>query len=280
MHFTKMHGIGNDYIIVNCFEETVSSPSEAARRMSRRHYGVGSDGLILILPSHEAPLRMRIFNSDGSEAEMCGNGIRCVAAYAFNHDLCPGETVEVETAAGVKTIQLDVENGRAIGATVDMGEPGLLREEIPMDGPAGERVIDEPLEVNGGELEVTCVSMGNPHCVIPVEELDRDRCLEVGPKVEEHEAFPERTNVHFVRARGRGKVDVVTWERGAGATLACGTGASAVCVAMSLLGQTERAITTHLPGGDLQLEWTDDDHVYMTGPAEEVFDGRWKTDGY
>ncbi|MEF8787597.1 MAG: diaminopimelate epimerase [Planctomycetota bacterium] len=275
MRFTKMHGIGNDYVIVNCFEEAIDDPSEMARRVSRRHYGIGSDGLILILPSGSAHLRMRIFNSDGSEAEMCGNGIRCVAAYAYNHELFPRETMDIDTGAGVKTVRLRLEDGRATGATVDMGKPGLERGQIPMEGPAGERVVDEALDVGGHQLQVTCVSMGNPHCVIPVEELDRDRCLELGPCIENHEAFPERTNVHFVKARGRDEVDVITWERGAGATLACGTGASAVCVAMNLLGETGKAITAHLPGGDLRLEWNDDGHVDMTGPAQEVFRGTW-----
>ena len=275
MRFTKMHGIGNDYVIVNCFEETIDDPAQTARRVSRRHYGVGSDGLILILPSGSAHLRMRIFNSDGSEAEMCGNGIRCVAAYAYNHELCPRETMDIETGAGVKTVSLRLEDGKATGATVDMGRPGLERGQVPMEGPSGERVVDELLDVSGERLRVTCVSMGNPHCVIPVAELDRDRCLELGPRVENHDAFPERTNVHFVKARNPDEVDVITWERGAGETLACGTGASAVCVAMSLLDETERAITAHLPGGDLRLEWKEDGHVDMTGPAAEVFHGTW-----
>jgi len=275
MQFTKMHGIGNDYVIVNCFEEDINNPSETARRVSRRHYGIGSDGLILVLPSDSAHLRMRIFNSDGSEAEMCGNGIRCVAAYAYNHDIFPRDTMDIDTGAGGKTVRLRLQDDRATGATVNMGNPGLKKAQVPMEGAPGERTLDEPLEVDGRKLRVTCLSMGNPHCIIPVDELDRDWCLELGPHIENHEAFPERTNVHFVKARSRDEVDVITWERGAGATLACGTGASAVCVAMNLLGETDTTITAHLPGGDLRLQWKDDGDVYMTGPAEEVFRGTW-----
>jgi len=276
MQFTKMHGLGNDYVFVNCFEEAVDDAAALARRISDRHFGVGSDGLILITPSDEAELGMRIFNADGSEAEMCGNGIRCVAKYAYDHGLCQNEEMQIETGAGVRTVQLVVRGDVVMGATVNMGEPRLRRSEIPMAGPDAERVLDEPLEVEGEELLVTCVNMGNPHCIVPVERLDAVEGELIGPHIENHLAFPERTNVHFVEVLSPHEVRVATWERGSGATLACGTGASAVCVALHMLGRTGRSILAHLPGGSLELEWREDDNcVYMTGPAVEVFTGEW-----
>ena len=276
MQFTKMHGIGNDYVFVNLFEETVPEPSELAVPISRRHFGVGSDGLILIGPSEKADVSMRIFNADGSEAEMCGNGVRCVAKYAYDHDLCRREQMAIETLAGVRTVDVVVEEGQAVGATVNMGRPRLARSEIPMTGPEMPQVVDEELEVEDRVLQVTCVSMGNPHCMIPVEGLEELPWRVIGPKIENHPAFPERTNVHFVEVISGTEVRVATWERGSGATLACGTGASAVCVAMHLLGRTGREMLAHLPGGDLELEWREEDEcVYMTGPATEVFTGCW-----
>ena len=276
MQFTKMHGIGNDYVFVNLLEESVAAPSELAVAVSRRHFGVGSDGLILIGPSEQGDVSMRIFNADGSEAEMCGNGVRCVAKYAYDHGLCTKQKMAIETLAGVRTVDLVVEGGQAVAATVNMGRPRLARSEIPMTGPETDRVVDEELELQDRTVSVTCVSMGNPHCIIPVEELDALPWREIGAEIENHTAFPERTNVHFVKVISPDEVRVATWERGSGATLACGTGASAVCVATNLLGMTERAVLGHLPGGDLQLTWSErDECVYMTGPAVEVFTGQW-----
>jgi diaminopimelate epimerase len=244
--------------------------------VSDRHFGIGSDGLILIAPSSVADVGMRIFNADGSEAQMCGNGIRCVAKYAYDHGLCHKEEMTVETRAGIRTIRLFVRAGVVLGATVNMGRPRLRRSEIPMKGRDSERVVNEKLAVGRKTLRVTCVNMGNPHCVVPVQSVAAVDLCGLGPRIENHRSFPERTNVHFVEALSRKVVRVATWERGSGVTLACGTGASAVCVAMSLLGRTGRRVLAHLPGGDLELDWRDaDDCVYMTGPAVEVFTGEW-----
>ncbi len=276
MRFTKMHGLGNDYVFVSLFEETVDDPVALASEVSDRHFGVGSDGLILIGPSEVADLGMRIFNADGGEAEMCGNGIRCVAKYAYERGLCRKEEMAIETKAGVLVLKLIIKDGIATGATVNMGPPRVRRSEIPMVGPDDERVLDEELLVGGTTLKVTCVSMGNPHCIVPVEKLESCDWRSLGPRIERHEAFPERTNAHFVEVVSRGEVRIATWERGSGETLACGTGASAACVAMHLLGRTERGILAHLPGGKLRLEWSEADGcVYMTGPAVEVFTGEW-----
>jgi diaminopimelate epimerase len=276
MKFTKMHGIGNDYVFVNCFEETVSDPQDLARDISPRHFAVGSDGLILIEPSDVGDVGMRIFNADGSEAEMCGNGIRCVARYVWEHGLVDAEEIDIETKAGIRTVKLILEEGAFKAAEVDMGTPGLTRSEVPMLGPPDEQVVGAPLEVGGHTLEMTCVSMGNPHCVIPVDNLDTFPCEEIGPLVETHELFPHRTNVQFTEFTSREEVMVTTWERGSGPTLACGTGAAAVCVACNLLGRTDRKITVYLNGGPLEIEWGEDDHVMMRGPAEEVFTGEWE----
>ncbi len=273
MKFTKMHGIGNDYVYVNCFEEKITEPAKLAPILSDRHYGVGSDGLILILPSTVADCRMRIFNADGSEAQMCGNGIRCVAKYVYDHKIAQKNPLTVETLAGIKTIHLFTENGWVSKARVNMGKPRLLRSEIPMLG-SETPVINEILTVNGDEsFRITCVSMGNPHCIIFVDDLDGIDISKCGPEIERHQIFPERTNVHFVRIHNRKEVTMKTWERGSGMTMACGTGASAVCVAGVLNKKTERDILAHLPGGDLSLEWLEDNNVYMTGSATEVFSG-------
>jgi diaminopimelate epimerase len=272
MKFTKMHGIGNDYVYVNCFEETVENPSALAKVVSDRHFGIGSDGLILILPSKEADVRMRIFNADGGEAEMCGNGIRCVAKYAYEHGIAMKETLSVETQCGIKTLQLHVTDGHVLKVKVNMGKPGLLRSEIPMIG-EDSQVIDEQLQVTGFPLDITCVSMGNPHCVIFDDDVDAIQLSNLGPLIEEHEAFPQRTNVHFVKVLTSKEVKMRTWERGSGETLACGTGAAAVCVAGAISERTDRNVLIHLPGGDLEIEWAADGNVYMTGPATEVFTG-------
>ncbi|MGQ3685190.1 MAG: diaminopimelate epimerase [Candidatus Loosdrechtia sp.] len=275
MKFTKMHGIGNDYIYINCFEQEIKEPEKLARIISDRHYGVGSDGIILILPSKIADCGMRIFNADGSEAQMCGNGIRCVAKYVYDHEIVKKNLLTVETLAGIKTIRLFTENGKVSAARVNMGKPGLMRSEIPMIGKES-RVIDELLPVsNGMSFRITCVSMGNPHGIIFVDNPDTVELSKWGKEIEHHHLFPERINVHFVHVHNPREVTMKTWERGSGITLACGTGASAVCVAGVLNKKTERRILAHLPGGDLELEWADDGSVYMTGPATEVFTGEW-----
>jgi diaminopimelate epimerase len=273
MKFTKMQGCGNDYVYVNGFEETVANPAELAPRLSDRHFGIGSDGLILILPSEVADCRMQMFNADGSEAEMCGNGVRCVAKYAFDHGLTTKTELAVETGAGVKHLALTVDQGRVTQVRVNMGTPRLERSEIPMLGPAG-RVVSEPLEVDDRSVEVTAVSMGNPHAVVRIEGHPADfPVTELGPKLETHPVFPARANIEFVQIVSRGEIRQRTWERGAGETLACGTGASAVAVACALNGWTERQVLIHLTGGDLEIDWANDGQVYMTGPAVEVFSG-------
>jgi diaminopimelate epimerase len=286
MRFTKMHGAGNDYIYVNCFQEPLpENPAQLARRVSDRHFGVGGDGLILICPSEVADARMRMFNADGSEAEMCGNGVRCVAKYLYDHGLCRKETLRVETGRGVLTLDLEVDGGQVRRVRVDMGEPILDAAELPTTLPGntameGNPVVDANLSVAGGGegLRVTCVSMGNPHCITFVEQLTDHWVLEVGPRIETDPRFPKRVNVEFVQVLSPAEVRMRVWERGSGETLACGTGASAVCVAGVLTGRTGRKIVAHLPGGDLELHWAEDNHVYLTGPAVEVFTGLWKGD--
>ncbi|GJQ57991.1 MAG: diaminopimelate epimerase [Candidatus Scalindua sp. AMX11] len=277
MNFTKMQGIGNDYVYVNCFEETVTNPSNLAVKISDRHYGVGSDGLILIMPSKFADVKMRIFNADGSEAQMCGNGIRCVAKYSYTFGLKKSDTISIETLAGIKTAILTVENEKVSQVKVEMGSPILLRNEIPMVG-KNESVIDEPLHVESSSINITCVSMGNPHCISFWDNVDSLELQSIGKGIENHKVFPQRINAHFVQILSSNKIKMRTWERGSGETLACGTGAIASCVASILNKKTERSITVCLPGGDLQTEWTDDNKTYMTGPAEFVFTGQWDRD--
>ncbi|HOF18310.1 MAG TPA: diaminopimelate epimerase [Phycisphaerae bacterium] len=277
MRFTKMHGIGNDYVYVNCFEQQVDDPPALARAVSDRHFGIGGDGLILILPSEQADVRMRMFNADGSEGQMCGNGIRCVAKYAHDHGLAGGNPLRVETLAGVKTIELSLgADGKARLATVDMGEPILDPARVPVAARGIRQVVDMPIRVGQHAYQMTCVSMGNPHAVVYVDDVAAVPLEQVGPPFEHHPQFPERVNAHFVQVHSPEEVTMRTWERGSGITLACGTGASAVCVAGVLTGRTGRKITAHLPGGDLLLEWREsDNHVLMTGPATEVFSGDW-----
>jgi len=282
MRFTKMHGAGNDYIFVNCFQEPMpENPGALARQVSDRHFGVGGDGLILICPSDKADARMRIFNADGSEAEMCGNGVRCVAKYLYDHGLARKPVLQIETGRGVLRLRLEVVQGRVAQVEVDMGEPILDPERIPtrLTGTAqhGGAVVDAELAVGDQILRVTSLSMGNPHCVCFVEELTDPLVLGLGPKIEHHPAFPNRVNVEFVQLLTHQEVKVRVWERGSGETLACGTGACAVCVAGVLTGRTGRHLLAHLPGGDLKLHWSEkDNHVYLTGPAVEVFTGIWK----
>jgi diaminopimelate epimerase len=262
MRFTKMHGLGNDYVYVDGFAEQVEDPPELARAISDRHFGVGGDGLILILPSDSADVRMRMFNADGSEGEMCGNGIRCVAKYAYDHGLAKVNPMRVATEAGVKDLDL------VIGPE---GKPARIPVNMRM-----KRIVDVPLRVRQNALKMTCLSMGNPHAVIYTDDVAAVPLAELGPGIENHPVFPQRINVHFVQMHSEQEVTMRTWERGSGITLACGTGASAVCVAGVLTGRSGRAITAHLPGGDLELEYRRaDNHVYMTGPAVEVFAGEW-----
>jgi diaminopimelate epimerase len=274
MRFVKMHGIGNDYVYIDCFHETVKDPETLAVRISDRHFGVGGDGLILIMPSEKADARMRMFNADGSEAQMCGNGIRCVAKYVFESGIRRQPEITVETLAGVLRLQLFAPGGPVEKVRVNMGVPRLRRQDIPMLGD-GERVVAEKLTAGDGAFAVTCVSMGNPHCVIYVDEVEKFPVTHYGPLLEHHPQFPERTNVEWIEWVNRREIRQRTWERGSGETLACGTGACAAVVASVLNGKTERSVTVHLSGGDLEIEWGDDNHVYMTGPAVEVFRGDW-----
>ena len=277
MKFTKMHGAGNDYVYVNGFEEAVEDPARLAVEVSDRHFGIGSDGLILLLPSQAADVRMRMFNADGSEAEMCGNGIRCVAKYAYDHGLVDSREITVETGAGVLTLQLFPNGrGRVEKVRVNMGRPRLTRGEIPMTGDPGGQVVGQELKVLDRTFHITCVSMGNPHCVIFVDNVAEFPVEKYGPVIERHPLFPNRTNVEFVEVVSAAEVRQRTWERGAGETLACGTGASAVTVAGVLTGQTGRKVVNHLAGGDLELEFAEDGHVYMTGPAVQVFTGEYR----
>ena len=291
MKFTKMHGIGNDYVYVNCFEEQIDNPAELAKVVSDRHKGIGGDGLILIAPSQTADARMRIFNADGSEAEMCGNGLRCLAKYTYEHKLasaggafsvpggmtCPA-SLKIETGNGILTVGLMVGEDNVVSSVcVNMGSPILTPAEIPVNLP-GEKIVQQPIEILGQELLMTCVSLGNPHAVFfcnDVESIDLDK---IGPAIEHDAVFPNRTNVHFVRIDGPNELTMRTWERGSGITMACGTGACATGVAAVLAGKAERTCTAHLPGGDLDLNWSEkDDCVFMTGPATEVFSGVWPT---
>ena len=276
MKFTKMQGLGNDYVYVNCLKETIADPPALAKKISDRHFGVGSDGLIMINPSDKADFEMEMYNADGSRAEMCGNGIRCVAKYVYDYGLTDKTRISVETLAGIKYLDLTVENGKVSLVRVDMGRPILEPENIPVQA-GGSRVVDEPLTVDGKEYRMTCVSMGNPHAVIFVDQDVRKLPLEqIGPSFENHERFPKRINTEFARVLDRRTVEMRVWERGSGETLACGTGTCATAVACVLNGLTEDEITVHLLGGDLYIKWDrEKDTVYMTGPAETVFDGEW-----
>ena len=277
MKFTKMQGIGNDYVYVNCLQETIENPSELAKKISDRHYGVGSDGLIMINPSDKADFEMEMYNADGSRGEMCGNGIRCVAKYVYDFGLTDKTSISVETLAGIKYLDLTVEDGKVVLVKVDMGKPMLRPEEVPVVSEK-EEVIDEPITVDGQEYRMTCVSMGNPHAVVFIDQDVKEFPLEtVGVKFENHERFPKRVNTEFVNVLDRHTAQMRVWERGSGETLACGTGACAVAVACALNGLTEDEVTVKLLGGDLQIKWDREKNtVYMTGPAEVVFDGEWK----
>ena len=274
MRFTKMQGCGNDYVYVDCFAQKPPANAPAlSKKISDRHFGVGADGLILICRSEKADARMIMFNADGSESEMCGNGIRCVAKYVHDHGIAKKPTLTIETGRGVLTVNVEIRNGKVEQVCVDMGEPILEAARIPTTLP-GNPPINVPLP--GFDLNATCVSMGNPHCVIFVDAITKRHVHEIGPELEKAELFPRKTNVEFVTVNRPDDVTMRVWERGSGETMACGTGASAVCVAGALAGHTKRKVTVHLLGGDLQLLWLEkDNHVYMTGPAVEVFSGEW-----
>lgn len=276
MKFTKMQGLGNDYVYVNCFKEKIENPSELAVRISDRHFGVGSDGLIMINPSDKADFEMEMYNADGSRGEMCGNGIRCVAKYVYDYGLTDKTSISVETLGGIKYLDLTVEDGKVSLVKVDMGRPELEPSRIPVVA-EGDRAVDEPITVDGKEYRMTCVSMGNPHAVVYVDRDVKELPLEeIGPGFEHHERFPKRVNTEFVRVLDRKTVEMRVWERGSGETLACGTGACAVAVSSALNGLTEDEVTVKLLGGDLRIQWDRErDTVYMTGPAAVVFDGEW-----
>lgn len=297
MQFTKMHGIGNDYVFVNCFDETVDSPSSVAVKISDRHFGVGSDGLILICPSEQADVRMRMFNADGSESEMCGNGVRCVAKFSYEKQLAtgrkPAQTIcrdiltrllpdasdyvelSVETGRGILPITMAIKDQQVEQLCVDMGEPILLPSDVPVQV-IGQQVVGVPINIEDQHLLLTAVSMGNPHAIFYCEDVAAVDLEKLGPILENHTLFPQRINVHFVQRLSDNEVIMRTWERGSGITLACGTGASAVCVAGVLASKTGPEILAHLPGGDLQLRWDQtDNHVYMAGSATEVYTGYW-----
>lgn len=273
MKFTKMQGLGNDYVYVNCLKEKVESPSEMARRVSDRHFGVGSDGLILICPSECADFEMKMYNADGSRGEMCGNGIRCVGKYVYDYGLTDQTEISVETLGGIKHLSLTVEEGKVALVKVDMGSPIFVPEQIPVKV-EGNHAVNIPISVDGDEYRMTCISMGNPHAVVYLDDIQNMEIEKIGPKFEHHSCFPNRVNTEFARVLDRETVEMRVWERGSGETLACGTGACAVAVASMVNGLTEDCVTVQLLGGNLKIEWDREKNVvYMTGPATVVFDG-------
>lgn len=273
MKFTKMHGCGNDYVYVNLFEEKIEDPAKVSIQVSDRHFGIGSDGLITIGPSEIADFRMRIYNADGSEAEMCGNGIRCVAKYVYDHKMTDKKEISVETGAGIKTLQLTVENGKVSLVRVDMGEPILAPDQIPVVA-EGDRVVDEPILVDGKEWRMTCVSVGNPHAVLFVDDVAHFDLEKYGPLFENHARFPQRINTEFVQIVSRNEAIMRVWERGSAETWACGTGTCATVMACILNGRTDNSVLVHLRGGDLRIDYDQEsNHLFMTGPATEVFEG-------
>jgi len=289
MNFTKMQGLGNDYIYVNCFDHKIRTPEKLARIVSDRHFGIGADGLILVEPSRKAHVKMRIFNADGSEAEMCGNGIRCLAKFAYERKLAepagafdiPGQepfpaSLKIQTASGILTVGLLTDKQDKVQKVcVKMGQPVLEPEKIPVKLPV-KSLVDQPMQFKSRAFSMTCVSMGNPHAVFFRNEIDSIELDKFGPVIENHDIFPNRINVHFVQIISPSEFKMRTWERGSGITLACGTGACACCVAGVLTNRSKRIVTAHLPGGDLDLNWSEaDNNVYMTGPAVEVFQGNW-----
>lgn len=273
MKFTKMHGCGNDYVYVNCFEENIPNPVETAIKVSDRHFGIGSDGMILICPSDKADFRMAMYNLDGSEGKMCGNGVRCIAKYVYDHHLTDKTSISLETLGGIKYLDINVVNGKAATVKVDMGAPILTPAAIPVKV-EGETAINVPIEVDGKTWHMTCISMGNPHAVVFVDDPAAMDLPTIGPKFEKHPVFPEQVNTEFVHVVDRHTVNMRVWERGSGETLACGTGACATAVACILNGYTDDEVLVHLLGGDLLIHYDKEANtVYMTGPATEVFSG-------
>jgi len=275
--FIKMHGLGNDFILINCLYKSLGDSSflsYLAKKLCDRNFGIGADGVILILPSSKSDLRMRIFNSDGTEAQMCGNGIRCFAKYAYENKLISKIKFTVETLAGIITPELIFKDKEISGIKVDMGIPKLKRREIPMEGKDTLTVVNETLKINPEQIfKITCISMGNPHCIIFVNDVQSIPVDEIGPKIENHPLFPEKTNVEFIQVLNKQEINFRVWERGVGETLACGTGACAALVAAALNTKTDRQALVHLAGGDLNIQWVDNGHIYMAGPAELVFKG-------
>ncbi len=272
IRFTKMHGIGNDYIYINCMESVPERLPDLAREMSDRHMGVGGDGIVLICPSDVADFRMRMFSNDGSEARMCGNASRCIAKYVHDHGLTRNNPISLETLSGIKALSLNMEGDEVASVTVDMGEPSMDKEVIPVIAEE-DRVVEKPVSTPFGEVNVTAVSMGNPHGVIFVDRIEDVPFDQLGPYMERHEMWPDRANIEFAQVLGPENIRMRVWERGTGETLACGTGACATAVAAVLTGRTGKSVTLHLRGGDLHIELADNGHVMMTGPAEEVFEG-------
>ena len=272
--FTKMHGLGNDYHFINGFEHTIAYPAELSRQMSHRHLGAGSDGIILVLPGEEAPFRMRIFNADGSEAETCGNGIRCFAKFVYECGMTQAKDFVIETLAGPNRVQLNVENGRVLTVRSNMGRPKFERSEIPMLGPEG-RVLEEELVLDDRTVRITCANIGNPHAVIFVNDATQADLLTVGPKVENHPSFPKRTNVEFVNVVDRQNIVMRIWERGSGVTMASGSGSCGSSLASMITDRVDRRVNVHLVFGVLTIEWAEDGCVYQEGPATEAYSGVW-----
>ena len=273
MKFTKMHGLGNDYVYVNCLKEKIEDPSALSKRISDRHFGIGSDGLILICPSDKADFRMDMYNADGSQAEMCGNGIRCVGKYVYDHGLTDQTEISIETLAGIKYLSLNIENEKVSTVRVNMGSSILQADKIPVLVDS-EKAVNVPIQICGRDYRMTCVSMGNPHAVIFMKHVKDLNLEKIGPYFENHPVFPKRTNTEFVEILSSTEINMRVWERGAGETLACGTGTCASVVASVLNGLTEDKVLVHLLGGDLMIEWDRiTDQIYMTGPATTVFEG-------
>lgn len=274
-HFTKWHGLGNDFVIVDCFKETIQDYCETAIRVCDRHLGVGADGLVVVLPSDVADFRMRIFNSDGSEAEMCGNVTRCVARYVYERGLTNKTKISLQTGAGIIIPELLFAHGEITSVCVDMGQPKLQRGEIPIKGNELDQAVNIPLTIEDATYSITCLSMGNPHCVIFVSDVEKVDLSQIGPKIETHPMFPKKINVEFAQILDGENIRMRVWERGAGITMACGTGACATLAAGVLNGKTGRKAAIHLDGGMLAVEWADDNHIFMSGPAVEVFRGEY-----
>jgi len=272
--FTKLHGLGNDYLFIETAKYPVANPPELSRQMSHRHLGVGSDGIILVMPGDKAPFRMRIFNADGSEAETCGNGIRCFAKYVYDRGMIHDTEFVIETLAGPNQVTLKVENGRVVAVRSNMGRPRFDRSEIPMIGAPG-RVLEEDLDVDGRTFPITCANIGNPHAVIFVEDATAVPLAEIGPKIETHPKFPQRTNVEFVNVMDRGNIVMRIWERGSGITMASGSGSCGAALASMITDRVDRKVRVHLVYGELLIEWAEDGFVYQEGPATEVFSGTW-----